>query len=75
MLRSDKPAEAYFHALLRWTYFSQNLMECVVGFIIYFISQFFWSMFIGTICGTVANMDPHGSLFKQKSRNRRGSNS
>jgi hypothetical protein len=47
----------------------------VVGFIIYFISQFFWSMFIGTICGTVANMDPHGSLFKQKSRNRRGSNS
>lgn len=65
LLRSDKPVEAYFHALLRWSYFSQNLIDCVVGFIIYFISQFFWSMFIGTICGTVAtpyvhnpNMDP-----------------
>ena len=23
-------------------------------------------MFIGTVCGTVANMDPHGALFKQR---------
>ena len=28
--------------------------------------KFFWSMFVGTVCGTVANMDPHGALFKQR---------
>lgn len=35
MVSPDNALEAYFHALVRWPYFSNNLVDNVVGFSIY----------------------------------------
>ena len=36
LLRADSPSEAYFHALSRWAYFTNNLTDNAVYFAIYF---------------------------------------
>ena len=68
-IRVDSPADHYFHALSSWhadPSFSENTPEKVVNFVLFFLFEFVWALFTGTICGTIATLDPHSKLFKQR---------
>lgn len=69
VLQRDVPVEQYFHALSSWhsdATFAQNTSEKIVNFILFFLFEFVWAVFTGSICGTIANLDPHGKEFKQR---------
>lgn len=46
------------------TYQHGNSTERNVYFVLYFISQVIWSMFVGAICGAIANTDPFTKQYR-----------
>ena len=46
------------------TYQHGNFTERVVFFCLYFMSQVIWSMFVGAICGAIANTDPFTKAYR-----------
>ena len=46
------------------TYQHGNFAERNLYFVLYFLSQVIWSMFIGAICGAIANTDPFTKAYR-----------